>query len=310
MKSLIPDSMSIFFYDLETCCPKNIDLLKQRKLYFKHARIIQIAICNRDRSASFSCYIDPKCKIDIESNKIHGINDQDIINSSALPFKDTLPLIEDWLESQRDPNKPEIILIAHNGSRFDKPIIEAEYLRSKRQIPGNYLFSDSVPFIKKAYPLLSKDINGKYIKGSLKLNNLYQNLFKKPFLNGHDALVDTYALCDIFNYLTTKKMDQKIATIFHKSLTPASEYENLKDMSLDSIAGIGSYTAEKMKRKKIAPEDLMSYYLLNGRKKTKQYLENELGVKYIENQNRIVDDLKEKKGMFEHNYNTRFRKNE
>ena len=63
----------------------------------------------------------------------------------------------DFVESRRQSKDSPVILVAHNGKRFDVPMLIREYERCKSPFPHNWLFLDSYLFFK----LLYKHENGK-----------------------------------------------------------------------------------------------------------------------------------------------------
>ena len=93
----------------------------------------------------------------------------------------------------------ECFLIAHNGDRFDQPMLRAEANRHNLKVPNGWVFIDSLLWSRKYLPSMRRH-NLQYLR---EFFNIEKN-------NAHRALDDTKVLYEVFNKMTD---DLSIRTI-------------------------------------------------------------------------------------------------
>ena len=159
------------FFDLETT-----------GLSTKNCKIIEIAAYCVDTKKHFTKLVNPDMNIPPVITKITNINDSMVKNEDL--FKNVIKTFEEFCF---EGNPDKVVLIAHNGLKFDKMVLLAEYERNEIPLP-NYIFYDSIDWFKKIYP----------DEKSYKLSKL-QEKFQVNYENTHRALDDTMCLFEIFD---------------------------------------------------------------------------------------------------------------
>eukprot|EP00854_Cymbomonas_tetramitiformis_P012733 gene12733-15057_t len=119
-------------------------------------RIIEIAAMNaEDSSLSMVTLVNPgRIKLPKKITEITGIQPGDLASSKIPAFPEAARRFEEFIEAQRSKFKsnPEVVLVAHNGRRFDVPFLEEEYKRANRVMPDYWQFLDSLPLARRAWP--------------------------------------------------------------------------------------------------------------------------------------------------------------
>jgi len=59
-------------------------------------------------------------------------------------MEELIPILLQYVRSREKPGG-YVLFVAHNARIFDVPFIINEFRRCSQNIPGNWLFSDSVP---------------------------------------------------------------------------------------------------------------------------------------------------------------------
>uniref|UniRef100_A0A1D1YU06 DNA polymerase III polC-type n=1 Tax=Anthurium amnicola TaxID=1678845 RepID=A0A1D1YU06_9ARAE len=106
-------------------------------------RIIEFAI--RDlfggKNSTFQTLVNPQ-KVVLNSD-VHGITTR-MVNRPEVPrMEDFIPILIKFVRSRQIPGKP-VILVAHNGRRFDVPFLVNEFRRCAMEVPSDWLFLDTL----------------------------------------------------------------------------------------------------------------------------------------------------------------------
>jgi DNA polymerase-3 subunit epsilon len=141
-------------------------------------RIVELAAFDPVRDVSFVRFINPNMPIPPEATAITGITDEMVAGAPSFEI-----VGKEFIEFCGE----DIILIAHNNDRFDKPFLDAEAARSGIQFPSwNYV--DSLKWSRKYRPDLP----------SHSLQNL-REAFGVAANQAHRALDDVMVLYQIFS---------------------------------------------------------------------------------------------------------------
>lgn len=131
--------------------------------------------------------VNPERPIPLRATNVHGIDTQ-MVNRSDIPrWKEVAPILIQYVESRRQSGGP-VILIAHNGRRFDAPFLIKEFQRCSLQMPPWWQFVDTVPLAREA-------LKASGLKGlPLNLSALHEH-YDLPFAgHAHRALADVNML--------------------------------------------------------------------------------------------------------------------
>lgn len=168
------DTYNIVFFDLETTA---LDVYQ--------AYILELAALLPNGTTLFHSYI--QFPGNITNSHIHGIT-QDVLNSNqARQLESVLIDFENWVTTRFPNHQTDIHLMAHNCIGYDKLVLELNYKRIGRQMPGNWHFIDSLPQIRQLIRM-----------PSYKLSAIYQAFFNQPLEGAHGAIADVRALYRIY----------------------------------------------------------------------------------------------------------------
>lgn len=115
-----------YYYDLETT---GLDVRTER--------IIEISIQNGDRT--LTSLINTKHRISPDAQKVHGITTEMLKDQPT--FEEFIPKLCSFITQ---PVDVPVFLIAHNGNRFDHPLLLNEFCRAGHPLPTNIMFADSL----------------------------------------------------------------------------------------------------------------------------------------------------------------------
>ncbi|KAJ3596711.1 hypothetical protein NHX12_003115 [Muraenolepis orangiensis] len=169
---------TVVFFDLETT---GLD---------STCDIIQLAAVSGERS--FNSYMVPKAAIDREAADITGFRVQDSVLLQGgrpvptVPLREALTSFLTFLSSLGGP----VLLAAHNGKRFDAPILTRQLRRCSLMQQFQQLgsmFMDTFLLSKNLYPMLD----------SYSQVNLVKHFLGKPY-NAHNALEDSRVLQELY----------------------------------------------------------------------------------------------------------------
>lgn len=97
-----------------------------------------------------------------------------------------------WLNQKKKNPDTMIILCSHGCFRYDKILLEYEFMRNGLHFQPNIYFFDTLHWTRQA-------IRG---RGSYTLSNIYEDMFMEPIENPHMAYSDAVALEHVISTLT------------------------------------------------------------------------------------------------------------
>ena len=181
--------------------------------------ITQIAAVDVHSSREFNCYVLPKLPQSTEAQHISGIvvsasNKMTVNGTEVEPetIHSAVTKFIEWLERHK-----KVILIAHNGRKFDFPVFMTSLVSADTGIVSRFCevvvgFVDSIAVFRKVFPGQS----------SYKQEDLVKNLVNATY-NAHNALEDTRSLGWL---LTHSKLD--IRGILPFSFAPLAVKQQLQ----------------------------------------------------------------------------------
>jgi DNA polymerase III epsilon subunit-like protein len=226
------------FYDTETTGLKTqidaiISLGAVAGIYEMSKKISEIGKVNLTILSEFHEYIHTNRKIGGEH--IHHISAAKLKEENAQPLDRVLSSFQKWLQQFQKP----IILIAHNGRKFDNKILYCNMLNHNPPIPFDewmkasrvYGFIDSYVILKKNRHRYEKPIchpDNQIPSLTLNIIHLCWCGFEMP--DHHNALADAQALSRIFNSKLFKKYFPVSVLIDYVSVTEDT-WNNLKQQT-------------------------------------------------------------------------------
>ena len=179
--------------------------------------ICQIAAWTMEEPEVWSKYLIPQKNIDDDASRINNLKvekdeqGKDILTKYGVPVKaeqyeaGMYQFYQHLHELKRTNPNSRIILIAHNGKKFDAPVLlnalEKINVTREHLTKLNIFFADSlliIDKIEKENPLVFMNIEEtdsprKQPKVSKALSSLYKRFFGKDF-SAHDAIEDVKAM--------------------------------------------------------------------------------------------------------------------
>ena len=230
-----------------------------------YPHITQIAAKQVSTEKSFSCYVLPKLPMSASAEQVTKIivtNSTNMsVNGVPVEAKSIVCALRElfsWLKRFQN-----VVLIAHNGRRFDFPVIVNACLATE-------LFSefcscvlglvDTLPVFKSIYPKSE----------SYKQEHLARVLLSKEY-NAHNALDDVACLSELVSYAI--KHDKKSLTmksfslidIKHNMDSNMEKKKNLPSLSVLISSGVmKSSTAENVASSGLNFKNLQSIFQRNG----------------------------------------------
>ncbi|KAK4011625.1 hypothetical protein OUZ56_020742 [Daphnia magna] len=136
---------SLVFFDLETTGLKEpqiteLSFFSVEKSQFLNSQKGKIPrVTNR-----LNMCINPSKKIEPKAAEITQLDNRDLEHQSKFDG-DVCDIISSFLNRLRKP----VCVVAHNGMKFDFPILKAEFARMKQALPADILCADSLPVFKE-----------------------------------------------------------------------------------------------------------------------------------------------------------------
>ncbi|KAH7678656.1 DNA-directed DNA polymerase protein [Dioscorea alata] len=166
----------------------------------KYDRIIEFAA--RDLrggiNSTFETLINPE--IHVRNSHVHGITTQMVCNPNVPRFEEVIPKLIKFVDDcEKDRNG--VLLVAHNGRRFDVPFLIKEFERYSMEVPLKWLFLDTLTLVKR---LMNQD--GRKLR-SLSLRSLGEH-YGIQSEGEHRAMQDVNTLCYVLQSIT---MDFKLS---------------------------------------------------------------------------------------------------
>lgn len=183
----------------EFCAALAFDL-ETTGLDVNHCEIVQIAIvvANSQRGARFSRLVLPDGDIDPQASAVHGLTRDSLEAAGATPFAEVWQECEAWLDETMKSSTRPLVWAAHNGNRFDRPILlrcvdratgGSACLRSPRAS-----WIDTLSLARSALP--GRRWEGS--QGPYTLGRLYEDASGRSLDGAHDALADAEALAVVW----------------------------------------------------------------------------------------------------------------
>ncbi|CAL4930597.1 unnamed protein product [Urochloa decumbens] len=184
-------------------------------------RIIEFAV--RDlmggKNSTFQTLINPEK--DVRNTYIHGISNSMLCRPDVPRFGELIPILLQYVWSRQMDGKP-ILWVAHNGRSFDVPFLFFEFRRCKVELPGDWLFVDTLPIARQLV-----DSKGSKLS-SASLETLRER-YKIPLTgSAHRAMQDVTTLCYVLQKLTFElklTVPQLLEKSFRASDLPAARPE-------------------------------------------------------------------------------------
>ncbi|CAM6084606.1 unnamed protein product [Calypogeia fissa] len=134
---------------------------------------------------------------EVRNENIHHISSFMVNNAGVPKWKDVALALVDFVESRRK-GQGQVILVAHNGRRFDVPFIMSEFHACRVSMPSYWRFVDSMALAKLAMKGSGKSPSPKTALGHL---FTYYNL---PSVGkAHRAMADVNMLAQVLQMLMT-----------------------------------------------------------------------------------------------------------
>ena len=233
----------IISFDTETSCGG------------KKAEIIQLA-AQTEHGKTFSRFVLPKKGISFHASRVNkfqtvSIGGKKVLHRGGSPLEtvsqaECLESFVDFIAASKIRNDcAKVILIGHNSSSFDTPVLLRTFLHNSPQlIPKmkalNVHFADSLAFIRKLIKekcQALKTEDGSFVKTNQAA--VYKVIFKADF-PGHDALEDVKALSkvlfdsplganacrNIVNKSKTTTMESALEELIYLQLTTVMPFSN------------------------------------------------------------------------------------
>jgi len=215
---VIPRVIPQIIFDLETTgLPKK---LSSGCYDWSTIKIVEIMCLNYDTNEECGTLINPECIIPEEVVKIHNIKNEDVKDSPT--FKTFFPKIIDFIGQ-------DAYLIAHNGDRFDKPLLLQEMENIGIKCPKNWKFIDTLKISRTLYPSLTHHTM-----------DVFREKFGINMINSHRANKDTKDLSIIYNKFSEGKTGYemyKMSKNFVYIKMPFGKHKklNIKDVPIDYV---------------------------------------------------------------------------
>ena len=223
--------------------------------------IVQLAVvvANSNRGAKFSRLVLPEGPIDPGAAAVHGFTRQALIEQGAQPFAKVWAECEQWLaDTLRSETRP-VVWAAHNGQKFDRPVLlrcVGEFYRQRAVEAGEdsddameadggapalgpapalspllctprAAWVDTLQLARRALPDRVRGSDG---HGPHTLSSLYGTASGGESLDGaHDALVDAEALSCVWKWLVEQAgADDESTAWAAEALVDASSQDDAK----------------------------------------------------------------------------------
>ena len=188
----------------EYCAALAFDL-ETTGLDLRTSEVVQIAIviANSKRGACFVRKVLPEGQIDPGASAVHGFTRESLIADGAAPFATVWKECEDWLDETLQSSTRPLVWAAHNGKRFDFPILtrcvnHVSGGTSALLRPPRARFVDTLTLARESMPRRTSDGHS----GSYTLGSLYRAASRGASLVGaHDAMADAQALAHVWSWL-------------------------------------------------------------------------------------------------------------
>lgn len=149
------------------------------------ARILEIGSCVPG-TGEFSLVADPEQPVDVRASKVHGKTNETL--RGAPTTREALQTWFQWLKCAAR-GRP-VVLVAHNGFRFDFPLLQRELQRCS----CDFTLQDIADWFGDSLLASRTMFKG---RASHALGALYRELFHHDIVDAHTALADCRALAAV-----------------------------------------------------------------------------------------------------------------
>ncbi|KAL3843522.1 hypothetical protein ACJIZ3_000925 [Penstemon smallii] len=164
-------------------------------------RILEIALqdLRGGENSTFETLVNPQRNV--LNERIHGISSL-MVNKSDVPrMKDLIPILIQYVRSRQIPNGI-VVLVSHNGSKFDVPFLKSEFKNCSYEIPKDWFFADTIPLARRVMKSRVMMSNGSKTPIKISLQALREHYGIPLIGSAHRALSDVHTLSLILQRLT------------------------------------------------------------------------------------------------------------
>ncbi|KAL3686956.1 hypothetical protein R1sor_013265 [Riccia sorocarpa] len=180
-----PADVTVICFDIETT-----------GLHPAYHRIIEFAA--RDLAggeySTIQTLVNPGREVPLESERIHKISSKMVNNPEVPRWRDVALAIVRFVDSRRKGQGP-VILVAHNGRRFDVPFIMKEFRDCDVPVPSYWRFADSMPLARSAMKSLGQK------RPKVALTDLFCHYNLQYVGDAHRAMADVNMLAPVLQMI-------------------------------------------------------------------------------------------------------------
>lgn len=191
------------FLDIETTgLPRDQPCMAELCLFAVNRHSLQCPVLDRSQPPEpprildkLTLCIDPQKPFTPKAEEITGLSNQTLEDNCKLDFNGAVvDAVRAFLDRQASP----ICLVAHNGLRFDFPLLRTELLRVDADLPADTGCLDTLPALKE----LDRGANQSY-----RLGEVFWRLYGQDPVGAHSAEGDVLTLLLVFLAKAPELMD-------------------------------------------------------------------------------------------------------
>jgi len=186
---------------------------------------------------SFVRFVLPMGPIEPGAEAVHGISRDLLIALGAQPFPTVYRELREWLSTTFGDERP-LVWTAHNGHRFDEPILRRLVGQS---LPDHWRFYDT---LLAAQEVVDGGLRP-WGKGQFTLGRLYLDATGRPLEGAHDAVVDCSALASVWKWLVIQQRSKQLSASTGSSDGSSSDVKALFQAHLQTLG----YSAAGVKQR-------------------------------------------------------------
>jgi len=198
------DTSDLVFMDLETT---GLDLIRDETL----------EIYMESASNSYESFVSPTVPISEGASNIHKMDDKFLKDRNTKTLERQLPTLLSFLEMQDTP-----VFIAHNGDRFDYPMLLFDLLRASQNdeklrkrvvsVYSKMRFMDTCKMAKALYPEFKEREKDPRVR-IYSVEKLSETFGVKEFDQEHRARSDVKIMIAVYNHMLKDKKLSKAQAI-------------------------------------------------------------------------------------------------